>query len=249
MVESAKISIVTVVFNSEKTISRTIECILSQTIPVYEYIIIDGCSTDSTLNIIKKYIPFFTEKDISFQIISERDCGIYDAMNKGINHSKGDWVGIINSDDFYENDTIELVENFININKDCEVIYGDMNLFDNSKIKLIKPNLNLNNLYYSMTLFHPSIFIKKRIYDSYGLYSLDFRLSSDWDLVLKLYHNNIRFLYLNKTLSNFTIGGAGSGFKFIHFKERFKIRHKYFSISNFYYDLKDLLILIYFKLK
>ncbi len=100
-----------------------------------------------------------------------------------------------------------------------------------------------------MSLFHPSIFIKKNIYESRGVYSLDFRLSSDWDLVLKLYHKNVNFLYIDKVLSNFTTGGAGSGFKFIHLKERLKIRHKYFRISTLFYDFKDLVILIYFKFK
>jgi glycosyltransferase involved in cell wall biosynthesis len=243
------ISIVTVVFNSEKTIANTIESILNQSIPVFEYLIIDGCSTDDTLSIINSYIPFFKDKGIAFHVFSERDSGIYDAMNKGINHAKGDWIGILNSDDFYENDTIESLVNFININNDCELIFGDMNLYDNSNYVHVKPNLNLRILYNSMSIFHPSIFIKKRIYDSFGCYSLDFKLSSDWDFVLKLYHNNVRFFYLNKILSNFTIGGAGSGFKWIHFKERFIIRHKYFRVSTFYYDLKDFIILLFFKLK
>jgi glycosyltransferase involved in cell wall biosynthesis len=247
--DQVKFSIITVVYNAENTIAKTISSILKQTLKDFEYIIIDGMSTDSTLEIIKRYEVLFDNSNITFHLISEKDGGIYDAMNKGINIASGNWIGILNADDFYESDAIESVKYFINNNIHSELIYGNMNLIDRNNTKIIKPSLNLNNLYNTMSLFHPSIFIKKSIYESYGKYSLNFKLSSDWELILKLYHRKVEFLYLNKTLSNFTSGGAGSGFKWVHFKERLQIRHKYFRISTLLYDLKDFIILIYYRIK
>ena len=239
-------SIVTVVYNASGTIARTIESTLNQSFPVYEYIIIDGNSNDDSLQIINRYKDLFTDKNIRFIVVSENDNGIYDAMNKGILLSTGDWIGILNADDYYDSNTLSYVQNHI-ISDNCDLVYGNMNIIENGNIKELTPKNDLNILYSSMSLFHPSIFIKKSIYDRYGLYSLEFKLSSDWDLVLRLFHNNVKFSFLNKTLSNFTSGGAGSGFRLIHYKERLKIRHKFFRLTSLYYDFKDFIILIFHK--
>jgi glycosyltransferase involved in cell wall biosynthesis len=243
------ISIVTVVYNAEKTIERTIESILNQTSPVFEYIIIDGNSNDKTLEKISYFNDFFADKNIKFIVISENDNGIYDAMNKGISIATGYWIGILNADDYYEINTIELVQQFLSEYNDNELIHGNINMVCDNRSSIIKPNLNLNKLYNSLSLFHPTIFIKKDIYASNRLYSLDYKLSSDWELILRFYHNKIKFGYIDRTLSNFTPGGASSGFKWIHFKERLKIRHKYFRISTLLYDLKDFIIFIWYKTK
>jgi glycosyltransferase involved in cell wall biosynthesis len=247
--DKIKISIITIVFNSENTIGRTITSVLNQSHPVDEYIIIDGNSTDKTIEIVNTFKPIFEEKKINFFVKSENDKGIYDAMNKGIEIANGNWVGIINSDDYYEINTIETIHNFIKYNNQSEVIYGNINFINRHSIIKISPKHNLRHLYNSMSIFHPSIFIQKNIYITHGLYSLEYKLSSDWELVLRLYNQNVNFQYINETLSNFTEGGAGSGFKWIHFKERLKIRHKYFRISSLIYDFKDFIILIYFKIK
>ena len=246
---SLKFSIITVVYNAENTIALTINSILNQSLTIYEYVIIDGKSTDLTLEIIHKYKPQFDLKKIKLKIISEEDLGIYDAMNKGISITNGDWIGILNADDYYEKNTVELVQQFLAENNESELIHGNINMVYCNGSSIIKPNLNLNKLYNSMSLFHPTIFIKKEIYVSNGLYSLDYKLSSDWELILRFYHNKTKFAYIDRTLSNFTSGGAGSGFNSIHFKERFKIRHKYFKLSTLFYDFKDFIILLFFKFK
>ena len=105
-----KFSIITPCFNSENTIERTLKSVLNQTYSMYEYIIVDGGSTDSTLDIIRSYKDFFGDK---LKVISEPDNGIYDAMNKGISWATGDFVGIVNSDDFYEEDCLTIVSSYI----------------------------------------------------------------------------------------------------------------------------------------
>ena len=109
-----KVSIITACFNSEKTIKTTIESVLHQTYSNIEYIIIDGKSSDSTIEIVKEYMPLFRGR---LRYISEKDNGIYDAMNKGIRLSKGDVIGIINSDDFYELDAVENIIKYMNSEK------------------------------------------------------------------------------------------------------------------------------------
>ena len=101
------ISIITVCFNSSKTIRQTIESVLNQTYTNIEYILVDGKSTDNTVAIIEEYAPQFTAKGIVYRWVSEPDAGIYDAMNKGIKLATGEWIGIINSDDWYELDACE----------------------------------------------------------------------------------------------------------------------------------------------
>ena len=105
----AKISIITIAYNSEKTISRTIESVYNQTYQPYEYIIVDGLSKDSTVEVAKQYEQKFKEKGIIYRIISERDKGLYDAMNKGITMAEGELIGMINSDDWYEPDALKEV--------------------------------------------------------------------------------------------------------------------------------------------
>ena len=144
---SLKFSIITVVYNAENTIALTINSILNQSLTIYEYVIIDGKSTDLTLEIIHKYKPQFDLKKIKLKIISEEDLGIYDAMNKGISITNGDWIGILNADDYYEKNTVELVQQFLAENNESELIHGNINMVYGNGSSIIKPNLNLNKLY------------------------------------------------------------------------------------------------------
>jgi glycosyltransferase involved in cell wall biosynthesis len=239
-----KISIITVSYNAVKTIEETILSVLKQSYSNIEYIIIDGGSTDGTVDVIEKY------QDKISVWISEPDRGIYDAMNKGINLAKGEWIGIINSDDFYTKNALERVHNEVKNNPDIDVIFGNLNIVDvNSNIIFeLKPNIILNNIEHTFSIFHPSMFIKRSIYYNIGLYNLKYKLSSDWDLTKKIFLHGSKFSYLNFTLSNFRKGGAGSGFKKIHLIERISIRHNPFKLSFIIYDIKDILIFLYFKI-
>lgn len=239
-----KISIITVSYNAVKTIEETINSVLNQSYSNIEYIIIDGGSRDGTVDIIKKY------QDKINVWISEPDKGIYDAMNKGIKLAKGDWIGIINSDDCYCIDAFDTILNTISKNQNAELIFGDLNIIDkNSKfINKLEPILQLDHIKHTMSIFHPTVFIKKEIYQSFGMFNLKYKLSADWDLLKRFYLNGVKFNYVNKSIASFRKGGAGSGFRTIHFFERFEIRHKSFKFYFIWYDIKDFLILLYYKL-
>lgn len=138
-----KISVITVSYNSEKTIAETIESVLNQTYDKYDYLIVDGKSTDKTVDIAENYRQLFADKGISYRVISEPDKGIYDAMNKGIAATDGEIVGIINSDDYYNPDTLEKVAAFY-AETAFDVMYGDLRIFGEGKEYVKRASLDKN---------------------------------------------------------------------------------------------------------
>ena len=210
MNSSPKISIITVSFNSAKTIKETIESILIQDYNNIEYIIIDGGSSDETIDIVKSY----SEK-ISY-FISEKDNGIYDAMNKGIKAATGDIVGILNSDDFYPNSFVlsNVAKSFKKYN--CDAVYGDLvyvNKKDTTQIKRYwqAGNYNTSKIKNGWMLPHPTFFVKKVMYDRYGLYNTDLKSAADYEMILKLlYKENISVQYIPMILVKMRMGGASN---------------------------------------
>ena len=207
MNKNPKISIITVSFNSAKTIKNTIESVLNQIYTNIEYIIIDGGSTDSTIKIVKS----FGDK-ISF-LISEKDNGIYDGMNKGIKASTGEYIGILNSDDFYPNNSvIQDVVNCLLENK-TESLYGDLIYVDSEKTdKIIRywnsGKFDLNKIRKGWMLPHPTFFVKKEIYTKFGLYSEKLKSAADYEMILRLlYKHKISVNYLPKIIVNMRDGG------------------------------------------
>lgn len=199
------VSIITVTFNSDKTLKNTIESIVNQTYKNIEYIIIDGGSTDETINIIKKYAQY-----ISYWV-SEPDKGIYDAMNKGILKANGNIIGIINSDDWYEKDAIEQMVNSYIINGDNCIYHGNIKFhYKNGDTQLRKPNIDLDNLYKGTILFHPTFFVPKIIYKKNGLYNIKFKIAADYDFMVRNYKANTNFIYINRCISNMRIEGISA---------------------------------------
>ena len=205
-----KISIITVVYNNEKEIEDTIKSVLNQTYKNIEYIIIDGSSTDNTRNIIKKYI-----KKISI-FISEPDNGLYYAMNKGIRIATGDVIGFINSDDFYFSSSVieKIADEFISKKIDC--LYGDIVYVESkNSSKIIR---YWKSKKYEKGLFkkgwhpaHPSFFVKKHIYDKYGVFNTNFTIAADYELMLRfLEKNNILSSYLPEVLVKMRSGGQSN---------------------------------------
>lgn len=219
------VSIITVVFNGGKTLEQTFQSVFNQTYKNIEYIVIDGGSTDETINIIKKY-----EKYINYWV-SESDKGLYDAMNKGIRIANGELIGIINSDDWYSKGAIQkVVRSFVENNKKL-IFHGDTFYVDENKTYLRKFNPSkLKLLYYGMTFSHPSTFIHKSIYEK-NLYDLRFRTIADSHLLLGefLSDPNI-FCYLPVPLSYFRLGGNSAK---VNFKESYKQGLKSRKILNF----------------
>ena len=209
------ISIITVCFNSEKTIRRTIESVLNQIYSNIEYILVDGKSTDRTVAIIEEYVPLFAERGIKYHWISEPDRGIYDAMNKGINIASGEWVGIINSDDAYELDACRNIAE-ASSHGCVDVIHGNVRYLANISGELYfeiqKPDIS--RIYQGMFIFHPTVFIRKALYD---IRSFDdsFKIAADWDLICYFHQNRFKFLQLDKIITNFYHGGVSSEHNYI----------------------------------
>ncbi|NOR69327.1 MAG: glycosyltransferase [Methylomarinum sp.] len=186
------ISVITIVYNGDKYIEQTINSVIGQSYNNVEYIIIDGGSTDGTLDVVRKY-----EKQIDYWV-SEPDKGISDAFNKGISLCTGEIIGIINADDWYENDSFEAISDNI---KKYDVLYGDM-IFWNERGEKNSPVVDHNKLKRNMTLCHPSCFIKRSIYKKYGMYDNEYRYAMDYNLLLNLFLKNCSFYHLANNISN-----------------------------------------------
>ncbi|WHY61511.1 glycosyltransferase family 2 protein [Cytobacillus firmus] len=227
-----KISIITASFNSEKTIEETIKSVISQNEGnVIEYILIDGGSSDRTMEIVEKYKKHFAK------VISEKDRGISDAFNKGISLATGDIIGLINSDDIlYEGAIEQLINNF---ETGIDIYYGDKIVVDKVITSRSYQKANkLENIKYSLPFCHQSCFISKKCYEKFGLYSTKFKYCMDFDLILKMYKGKAKFKYIPYPLCEFSFGGASDSYKTL--REVFKISIDYGlpKINAMYYFLK-----------
>lgn len=226
------ISIITVTYNSAATVRRTIESVKQQNYSNIEYIIVDGASADNTVEICKNAL---SDSNIKFTIISEPDNGIYDAMNKGIEIAKGDIIGIINSDDWYESNMFLDICNAWKVSG-SGIYVGIMRSWLNNKEYLLerRSHLFLN----TYMILHPATFITKDLYTKYGAYNTKYKYSADLDLILKYDAKKVNFYYIDKIISNFTIGGASS--TSVAVLESLKVRLAYNLITKRQFFLKRL---------
>lgn len=204
-----KISIITVVYNNEKTIEYAIQSVLSQLYENIEYIIVDGNSKDNTRAIIEKYV------DKLGIYISEKDSGIYDAMNKGVKMATGDIIGILNSDDLYNDVRVisDVVSKFKE-NKKLKILYGDL-VYVTSKNtdKVVRKWRSVSyypNFYENGNVPpHPALFVKREVYDECGLFNLNFRLAADYDFMLRIFKKFGQFAeYTPRLMVKMRLGGA-----------------------------------------
>ena len=220
-----KIAIITPCLNSAKTIRQTIESVLNQTYQDIEFIIVDGASTHGTLEIIQEYEDQFQGR---MQYVSEPDNGIYDAMNKGIRMSHGNVIGIINSDDFYEEDAVDNVVMHLGREK-YQVIYGYCKMFDGCHCAGILRRSH-RNLPQEM-IPHPTCFLTRSIYKKFGLFLESFKIAGDYELMLRLYlSDRVKFVQINRVIANFRMGGISSFSKQLK-RERAWILFRYKFIS------------------
>lgn len=200
-----KFSIITVCKDSEKTIQNTILSVINQTYNDFEYIIIDGVSTDGTLDIIEKY------RDKISTVISEPDSGLYDAMNKGIKVASGDYLFFLNSDDELLHDNIlELASN----NSGAELLYGDLAVLNkNTGSFSIQKHNKLNKIYLMKnTPCQPATFYKREVFDKYGYFDTNYKIVSDHEWFLRVFlKHKITAEYLNFPVNVFNIGGISTG--------------------------------------
>jgi len=206
-----KISIITVCWNSEKYLKTAIESVLNQTYKDIEYIIIDGGSTDGTLDIIKKYEPLF---DGRMRWISEKDNGIYDAMNKGINRSSGEVIGLLNSDDFYiSNTSLEKIA-AIFIKENVDSVYADLYYVRELETdKIVRGWKTGKRRPFSKGWHpaHPSFFVKKEVYNKYGNFNLNYRIAADFEIMLRFLEKySISSFYLKEYIVKMRLGGESN---------------------------------------
>lgn len=213
-IKFATLTIATVCYNAAKELEKTIQNVAKQTYPNIEYIIIDGNSKDNTLEIIKKY-----ESDIS-SYISEKDNGIYDAMNKAINVAKGDYILFMNAGDTFVSDTIieevfiELYKNFDSTTNFPDLIYGDYTVINKTFSETVKAE-PLEKTWTGMKFCHQSMFLKTKLAKK-QLFSGNY-ITSDFEQVYELYQKGISFYYFPKSIANFKTDGLSS-------KNKLKVR-------------------------
>ncbi len=229
-----KVSIITVCYNSEKTIARTLDSVLSQTWKNIEYIIIDGLSTDKTVEICKSYEERFKEAGTDYRIYSEKDGGIYDAMNKGAKKATGDIVGMINSDDIYEPCAAELMAEAF-VKEDFDLAWGDIRMILPSGKTFIK-KARLRKYTTSRDWNHPTQFVRRSIYDEFR-YKCE-NISDDMDLFFRVKKAGKKLFVINEVLADFTMGGVSSSIPVKEVPERINRRYRIYrqnGYSRFYF--------------
>lgn len=208
-----KISIITATYNSASTVKITFDSVLAQTYKDIEYIVIDGLSKDNTVDIIKEYEPKFNGR---MRWVSEKDKGLYDAMNKGIAMATGDVVGILNSDDFYtSNDILQVVANNMSASG-VDAVYGDIHFVNDE-------NLDKCVRYYSSRIFcrrlmrygfmpaHPSFYCKREVYTKYGAFNTKYKIGADFESLLRyIFVNRINTKYIKRDFVTMRTGGAST---------------------------------------
>ena len=208
-----KVSVITATWNSVATLRDTLESVLGQTYPYIEHIIIDGGSTDGTLELVREYEPRYQGR---LRYISEPDKGIYDAMNKGIRMASGEVIGILNSDDFYTSpDIVETLAGELK-SHGVDAVYGDIHYVDSK-------DLNKCVRYYSSADFrrwkmlfgfmpaHPSFYVRRHIYEKFGGYALDYKIAADYDMMVRLfYKHKISSKYIRKDFVTMRTGGMST---------------------------------------
>lgn len=184
--ERLKVSLITICYNAEKTIAKTIESVLSQDYENLEYIIVDGGSKDHTIDIIKSY------ENEKIRWISEKDNGISDAFNKGIKMATGDFIGLINADDYL---LPHAIANLILACHECtDVLYGNTIVNDEeNELKLVKHAGSVEGLEYSLPFIHQSSLVSKKAYEQYGGYSEKYKICMDYDLFARFYRGGRNF--------------------------------------------------------
>ena len=249
MINAPKFSLVTVSYNSEKTILDSINSVLSQTFTDFELIIVDGSSSDKTLEIIKQF------EDQRIKLISEPDKGIYDGMNKGLALSNGEIIGFLNSDDMLNSkNTLETIFNNFHVDIDCT--FGDVLIVDDLKFKnprrhYSSANFELDFFKYLIMPPHPSFYFRRRHLNLVKNFDLDFPMSSDFDFVLRcLYKHNLKYRYINEIIVIMSDGGfSNSGFQALIQKNYESIKslkknnikfNPLNLISKFFYRLKEI---------
>lgn len=230
------LSIITVVYNGEDHIQETINSVLSQKKDFFEYIIVDGASSDRTMEIVN-----LNAAKLDF-IISEKDSGIYNAMNKGLKIANGKYVTFLNCGDYYESNALHQLTSTL-LNVEANILYFDINFLEYLENRVFKkkqiPNHKL--LSSGMSIFHPSTVVLRDLYIKEGGFSENYKLAADYDFFLNMFLKDKYFLYCPYILVNFRLDGISTNSVFLSLKENVLIR---LNRLNIFYALKYLVIKI-----
>ncbi|MDA9774810.1 glycosyltransferase [Algibacter sp.] len=209
-----KLSIITATYNNENTIVSCMQSVLQQSYSNIEYVVIDGNSKDDTLAIVKQYQLNYPH--VTFKIISEPDKGIYDALNKGIAQATGDIIGFVHSDDVLASETIlsEIADAFHN--KALDGVYGDLQYVSHSNTNQVirywkSQSFNPKLLKQGWMPAHPTLFLKRNVYEKYGNFDLSYKIAADYDFMLRvLKDQTLKFFYLPEVITKMRVGGASN---------------------------------------
>jgi glycosyltransferase involved in cell wall biosynthesis len=217
------VSIITVVYNGERYIADAIRSVQRQSWPNIQYIVVDGGSTDNTLNIVKSFGSVITD------LITEKDEGISDAFNKGLLRARGEFIGIINADDWYEDGAVARA---VKAMENADVVYGDLLYWKDEHPDFIaKADHRL--LTREMTVNHPTVFVRKSCYDRFGGFDKRYRSAMDYDLLLRLLVNGCRFEHIPEVVANMRWGGVSDNRWMMGVKETLAIKNKYLERRRF----------------
>ena len=220
---SPKVSIITVVYNAIDTIEQTIKSVIGQGYPNLEYIIIDGGSTDGTLDVIQKYRGHIS------QFVSEPDKGIGDGFNKGISMAQGDWIGMINADDWYAPNAIALM--MANVSIDDYVCCGNIRLIGKNGFEREKRS-KVGWLNFGMYIMHPTCFVRKWVYRATGKYDTSLKIAMDFDMFLRIKSKGFPIKYIDQTVAYMRADGVSSDTLKMH-KEEIAVMRRHLAGLNY----------------
>ncbi|HPE99044.1 MAG TPA: glycosyltransferase family 2 protein [Bacteroidales bacterium] len=238
----AVVSIITITYNAEKVLEKTMQSVLQQKNGSVEYVIVDGNSKDKTVEIIQRFEKEIAEgkypavKSSDFRYISEPDKGLYDAMNKGMQMATGDFVWFINAGDkIFDEHTVEKIENALRLNPSSDVVYGQSLMIGENdqplgeRHKIAPANLKKKHLLRGLVVCHQSILVRKSIAP---LYDLQYRISADYDWTAKVLAVSKHNLFIDDYISRFMISGLSAQHRKKSWKERFCIMKKHFGLCR-----------------
>ncbi|MCR4892547.1 MAG: glycosyltransferase [Lachnospiraceae bacterium] len=222
-------SIITVCYNSEKTIGRTIESVLKQTADNIEYLIVDGGSQDRTLEICESYRERLEKRGFRFLVRSEPDKGIYDAMNKGISWASGDLIGIINSDDWYEPHAVKTMVRVFE-REGCDLAFADIRMHMTGGKTFVK-RAKVRPFTTSRDWNHPTQFVKREVYDCFRYRCRN--ISDDMDLYFRVKRAGYKIVAIHKVLANFQMGGVSNRIPLREVPERILRRYRIYRENGY----------------
>lgn len=248
-----RFSVVTVVLNGGTAMGKTVESVLGQTYPPYEYIVVDGGSSDCTLAVAKAYEAAFARRGIRYRIFSEPDTGLYNAMNKGIRLAQGDFISFLNVGDWYEPDGLENICGFYETDP-FELTYGGLNYWTRDG-RMVRKMSKLDRFPVTSRHWnHPSMFLRREIYEKYG-FDETFRFYGDFDLYLKLRRDGTKIRVIHQVITNFVADGISTDTRISRVLSRAGEKYRAYRHNGYspVYCLEaygwELVKMIYFKLR